>query len=68
MNNERYCRDIERNIYVSPLRKKRWLFFFLRKEQATSSPVLRKVYALGKKMVLAGTGCEFPALAISGGV
>lgn len=67
MVDERYHRDIERNIYVSLLRKKRWLFFFLRKEQAASSKFLRKVYALGKKVMLAGTGCEFPASAISGG-
>lgn len=67
MLDERYRRDIERNIYVSPLRKKRWLFFFLRKEQVASIPLLRKAYALGKKAALAGTGCEFPASAISGG-
>lgn len=67
MIDERYRRDIERNIYVSPLRKKRWLFFFLRKEQAASLSALRKLYALGKKVALAGTGCEFPASAIRGG-
>lgn len=68
MLGERYRRDIERNIYVSLLRKKRWLLYFLRKEQAASIPVLRKAYALGKKVALAGTGCEFPASAILGGV
>lgn len=67
MLGERYRRDIERNIYVSLLRKKRWLLYFLRKEQAASIPVLRKAYALGKKVALAGTGCEFPASAILGG-
>ena len=29
--------------------------------------ILRKAYALGKKITLAGTGCEFPASAIQGG-
>ncbi len=59
MVDQRYRRDIERNIYVSPLRKKRWLFYFLRKEQAASLSVLKKLCALGKKMALAGTGCAF---------
>lgn len=67
MADERYRRDIARNIYVSPFRKKRYLFFFLRKEQTTASHFLKKIYALGKKIVLAGTGCEFPASAILGG-
>ena len=56
MFDERYRRDIERSIYISSLRKK----------QAASFPVPRKVYALGKKAVLAGMGWEFPELAISG--
>lgn len=66
MSDERYRKDIERNIYVSLFRKKRRLLYFLRKEQAAAIPILRKAYALGKKVALAGTGCEFPASAISG--
>lgn len=67
MFDERYSKDIERNIYVSLFRKKRWLLYFLRKEQSAAIPILRKAYALGKKVAFAGTGCEFPASAISGG-
>ena len=59
--------DLERNTYVSLFRKKRWAFYFLRKGQAAKSGLLRKACAFGKKIALAGTGCELPFEAIGGG-
>lgn len=67
MGMERYVRDLERNKYVSLLRKKRWVLFFLRKEQDSSSPVCKKIYAFGKKIALSGTCCELPAESFIGG-
>ena len=61
-----YKRDIERNTYVSHLKKKRWVLFFLRFEQGSRNRVLRKLAALGKKVALAGTGCELPAGSLVG--
>lgn len=60
--------DLERNTYVSLFRKKRWAFYFLRKGQAAKSGLLRKACAFGKKIALAGTGCELPFEAIGGGL
>ena len=61
-----YKRDIERNRYVSHLRKKRWVLFFLGLEQGSRNRVLRKLAALGKKIALAGTGCQLPAGSLVG--
>lgn len=67
MSKSKFERDLERNIYISHFRKKRWALYFLRKGQATRSRLLRKFCALGKKLALAGTGCELPFEAIDGG-
>ena len=69
MNSEmrsHFQRDLDRNIYVSYVRKKRWVFFFLRLEQSSTSYVLRRIVALGKKVALFGTGCELPAQSLVG--
>lgn len=67
MKTDRYQRDIQQNRYVSRFRKKRWVFFFLRKEQECSVRAVAKLYALGKKLMLAGTCCELPASALGRG-
>ncbi len=67
MSDDKFKRDLEKNSYVSPFRKKRWALFFLRKEQAASNRFLKKLFALGKKVSLSGTCCELPASALLGG-
>lgn len=64
---DRYARDLKRNKYVSLFRKKRWVLFFLRKEQDAPNRFVRKFYALGKKIALSGTCCELPAESFAGG-
>lgn len=39
---DRYSRDLENNQYPSLLRKKRWVLFFLRREQNSSNRFLKK--------------------------
>lgn len=67
MKTDRFARDIMRNTCVSRMRKKRWVLYFLRKEQEGRSRASRKMWALCKKVVLAGTGCELPAESFVGG-
>lgn len=67
MRTNNYRRDIESNKYVSRFRKKRWVLYFLRKEQESASPLLCKLYSLGKKLMLCGTCCELPACSFEGG-
>lgn len=64
---DRYARDLEFNKYVSLFRKKRWVLYFLRKEQDAPNRFVGKLYALGKKIALSGTCCELPAESFAGG-
>lgn len=61
-----FKRDLDRNIYCSHLRRKRWVLYFLRKEQDAQNPLVAKVFAFGKKVSLVGSGCELPASALLG--
>lgn len=61
-----FSRDLDRNSYVSYLKKKRWVLLFLRLEQSYRSPILRRLASLGRKITLAGTGCEISAKALVG--
>lgn len=57
---ELFQEDIAAN-NASPLRKKWWLFLFMRLENACPVRVGKRVLALVKKILLMGTGCEFAA-------
>lgn len=57
--------DVERNA-VGPLRKKYWVFAFMRLEQKARSRIAKRVCALCKKVLLSGTGCELPSVAFLG--
>lgn len=66
MISQSFKRDLERNIYCSHLRRKRWVLYYLRKEQNSSNSLIAKVFAFGKKVSLMGSGCELPASALVG--
>lgn len=50
---------------MSPVRKKYWVLWCIRQENCHSRG--KKVFALIKKVLLCGTGCELPSIAFQGG-
>lgn len=54
-----FKRDPDHNIYSSHFRRKRWVLYFLRKEQDAHNPLVAKVFAFGKKVSLVGSGCDY---------
>ena len=61
-----FLADVRANGYPSALRKKYWVLLSIRKEQAGGAVFTRRLWALAKKALLAGTGCEMPAVAFTG--
>lgn len=59
--------DLRVNENPSVLRKRYWVLLLIRRQNACKSAFMRKFFALLKRMVLAGTGCELPACAFRGG-
>lgn len=64
MRNKAFYEDVELN-HLSRCRKKYWMFYALRKEQVASRRIAARFWALMKKIILCGTGCEIPSCAIS---
>lgn len=63
--NPMFISDINLN-QVNIFRKKYWVLWCIRHENCTNYP-FKRVYALIKKILLWGTGCELPSSAFQGG-
>lgn len=64
----KYKQDLIKNGRPSLFRKKRWLLYWIRKEQSSAHGTTKRICALFKKIILAGTGCEIPSNSIGYGI